>query len=856
MHRTLVGTGPSRLDSSSRRRRASVGTALSIAGLSSCLAVLALSACSSPQRVSQRTMPQPVAPSNPYASPPAPPEQASQVVPAPPTRGTVETAWTSAESFQTLQAIVRDVIGRTRAQLGSSRSRGILCGAATTTEALQTRAQAMQSLLLPVHPLLTRVLQNLIANDASVRALVGASESLLSRATPVVPNVNDGLMWVLAEIYARGVCAADADIPALAVAVLSMANEDAFVRDAIDTIFTTPIIPPATAGRYWTKRDDLIQLATATVTLLAAPAPSADEGAADLVDPFDAASETSTVAFAQASVQGAPFACDGGALRAFDRGGPGNDNRIHESGEVFGLVLRCRNTSGQRMMSQSIILGESIPQGFVVGREEVVVAEVAAGEEFDLPISPLYVATSAGARPDPLALRVVSSRASTSGTLELRFQPLTFALSEATFTSLDEDLSGASEPDDVPNFGPNDQFETQLRIRATDGFTPSITNIALAHEADEAIFTLGTLSSEEFVAELAADPGTFVSLDDLDGRVASRDACAALDTYSPIPITRVPGRRFVSLDLRVVPTSPLTLALIARQLAPISMFAAASTLGQRQEISTFAAWNALRSAGGRLQPAAGLLARWKSERDSNGGLAPASVDLGVVAQRVKEAVELLRDRRIIDTATRRALIAQFPAPCPESAETSTCGAPRSDVRIDPGTLSRFMLLCHALGERDANSECEGLLRAMATPTSSVPIDQLEARIPLARRIVRWAEIASAFGTDAGRMLVGVDVRTNDAENLFENETVLRNALVAALDTPLGADAAPAAAPVAESERQRRRRERREGATATTAAAVGAPTFLRAVAFAATKPVPPLPTWSASRYVSLILEGNN
>jgi len=721
------------------------------------------------------------------------------------------------EANPSLQAILRDVSARTKTQLATSADRGVLCGPATTPDSARARARAAQSLLVPIHPLLSRRTAEMNAAEPALRALVDASEALLDAANPSVSRVTDGLMWALAEAYARKVCESDADVPALATAAIAMANEDPFVRSQLSTLFTTPIVPAAVRGRYWTKRDDLVGSASGALTARAAAAPALRPGAPT---------------FGQAAVSGAPFSCESELLRTFDRSGPGDDNGVHEGGEVFGVTLRCTNTSGQRMLSQSLVLADPVTAHVVLGREEIVVPEAAPGETFEVPLGPLYVANSAGPRPDPLALRVLSSRGSSEGTMALRFQPLAVTVLEVGFSAPDEDLPGSSEQDDSPAFGPNDRFEVQVRTRVPLDFAPRVNGVSLAHEPDSAIFDLGSLAVPDVVADPNGESGTFFTVDDLDGRVGSREMCATLDVRSPLAIVRVPRRRFAKIDIGLSVSSPITQAQIASRLAPVSFFAASTTLGQQQRIPTRAAWDALRNAGSALEPAVALHNRWKEENERARNAPPPTPDPDVVSTRVAEAVRVLEQSRVIDAATRRALLALFPAPCPGSDATPSCGAPRANVRVDPGTLSRFMLLCHALGERDANSECENLLRAMATPAPEVSAEQIESRVPLARRLLKWSMLASAFGDDAWKILAGIDVRTSDPEAFLSNDRALRNALAASVDAPLS-EGTPTPA---------------GGSTAPTS-----PAFLRAVALAATTSIPSLPTWTLSRFVSLPLE---
>ncbi len=779
----------------------------------------------------------------------------------------VESLWPIAEANPSLQAVFREVTSRTLAQLGTSRDREVLCSSGTTVNAARARARAAQSLLLPLHPLLTRRAGEMTASEPTIRALFDASEALLAPANPSVPRVEDGLMWALAEAYAQKVCVTDADVPALVTAAITMVNEDPFLRSQFTTLFTAPIVPADVPGRYWTKRNDLVGAARGALTSRAARAPALRPGAP---------------VFGQASSSGAPFSCESNLLRTYDRSGPGADNGIHEAGEVFGLTLRCRNTSGQRLLSQSIVLADTTAPNIVFGREEVVVPEAAAGETFEVPLGPLYVASSAGPRPEPLALRVLSSRGRSEGTMELRFQPLAVGIVEVGFTAPDEDVAGASERDDSPALGPDDRFEMQVRIRVPVEYTPAITGVALAYAPDATIFDLGSLASPD----VATDPGSesgglvttastgapsgnpytvpgsvssvFVTIDDLDGRVGSREVCASLDTRSPLAIVRVPGRRFAKIDVGLSVSSPITLAQIASRIAPVSFFAAATALGQRQGMPTRAAWNAIRDAASALQPATALLARWEEERKLARSAWPPSPDPAAVVARVTEAVRVLEQSRVIDPATRRALLAQFPAPCPGSDDAPACGAPRTNVRVDPGTLSRFMLLCHALGERDANSECESLLRTMAMPTPEASVEQIETRVPLARRLLQWSMLASAFGDNAWKILAGIDVRTSDPEAFLENDTAVRNALAASLDAPLSDDAPTSAAPARSdadegSSSRRRRRDERAAEAAPAATPPASPAILRAVALAATTTIPELPSWSLSRFVSLPLE---
>ena len=721
--------------------------------------------------------------------------QGSRVVAAPPTGpGQIESDWPVGMASADLQGLARDLMARTRAQLATDRQRETLCGNPTDRALRGRRSQATQDLTAPLYPLLQRSLSDAATADPAVSVLLAATQRLVAGAHPVVNESAGGLMWVVADAYARMVCQPHPDLPAVATSAIAMVTERDYLLASLDVLFAHPVAETADPNRYWTARNDLTTFVGETFAKLSAGGADGDVAADAVV--------------AQVTVTGAPFTCDAGAAHTFDRGGSGDSNGVVESGEILGMTLHCRNTSGQRMISQSLLVGERVPAGIVVARDEVVIAEVDAGGDFDLELGPIFLAHSAGDRPSPLELRVQTSPSRDTGAIQLTFQPLQVDVGGVEFSAFDEDRAGSSEPDSSLAMGPDDHFETQVRVTVPVGFAPTVGAVSLAFPADASLFQWEPLASPVCVPDANPEPGHFITADDLDGHVATLEVCRTLDTTSPVALARVAGKRFANVDVAVTIDSPITLAQVGTGLASVGVFSAAMSLGQRQGIPTQRAWTALRVAADLLRPAAATVSAL--DTPSTAWPPPPPPPAAEVAERVTAALHVLVSARLMTAAEASSLR------CPFTALATAA------------VLNAQMETCVAFAQLNP--------------------EQAAVQESFVRHLVGWAQVVEALGDSARALLFGVDLRAAEPKDLFTNPTVLRNALIKALGAPLvGSAGGAATAPV---------RRWRRGAAQSAGSVGGASdsALFEVVTNGVKSPFADLPRWSFRRYAAIPLEG--
>ena len=241
----------------------------------------------------------------------------------------LESNWPDGEPSTDLQRTANDLILRTQGWLATPEGRRELCPPSATPDDMQRAQAATRDLTARFFPHLKRSLQDAEGADPVLHALLDASRSLMSVPTPAVDGVAQGLMWVEADSYRRMVCQPGAKIPQIAAAFFAMVNERTHLLGILEAWVSAPITAPPQPVGYWTQRSDLGQIADRTLTTLSATGPEVDDH--------------NTAVMAQATVTGAPFTCDAGAVHRFDLGNPGGGNHVLESGELLGLRLRCRN---------------------------------------------------------------------------------------------------------------------------------------------------------------------------------------------------------------------------------------------------------------------------------------------------------------------------------------------------------------------------------------------------------------------------------------------------------------------------------------------------------------------------------
>ena len=739
----------------------------------------------------------------------------------PATTGAVrlESNWPDGEPSTDLQRTAYELIQRTQGWLATADGRRELCPRSGAPDDMLTALAATKDLTARFFPHLKRSMQGAEGADPVLHALLDVSRGLLSIHPPVVDDVTHGLMWVEADAYRRMVCQPGAKVPLVVGAFVAMVNERAHLLGLLDAWVSAPITAPAQAGSYWTQRSDLGQIADRTLTALSATGPDVDDD--------------STAVMAQATVTGAPFTCEAGALHRFDLGSPGGSNHVLESGELLGLRLRCRNIRRTRMVSQSIvgmanqsILTTPATPGIVYLGGETVVPEVNAGMEFDLAVGPIYLSSDTDARAATLDLRVESSGAPEPGTLHLAFRPITVETTEISFaTPPDEDRPGSSESDsEGPGLaGPDDRLELLVRTGVTQGFAPTLGPVTFALPADGSVFSLDAMGNQDFAPDTAG-AGRFVSVDDLDIHVGPRTAFQTLDQRTPVALARLRGNRVARVQISVGIDSPTTLATVAQGLAPAAVLNATGLLAQRQGITAPAAFAALTRAGALLSTITSQLHSW-DERD---GATHDGPDDGVVSA----ALVVLRTAHLLSPESARSLHASL-------------------TPSDPRALWAVDVMEH-LGMVDASSAAA--LRANALGRGDGPMSDA-----VRKRLWRWSTLATIFnmeqsGANASLILSGVDLLTADPTAVLGNATVLRNVLAIALDAPVRGDAAPAAVTTGGGRHGRHaggHGENVEPAAPMRGGNMGS--ILEGVAAACSTSSTPLPTWSFQRYVLLPIE---
>ena len=372
-----------------------------------------------------------------------------------------------------------------------------------------------------------------------------------------------------------------------------------------------------------------------------------------------------------------------------------------------------------------------------------------------------------------------------------------------SFSTLDEDRAGSSEPDDNLSAGPDDHFEMQLRAAVTSGFVPSVDGVVLAIPADSAWLRWEQLQSHDFVPEVSAEPGHFISADDIDATVASLDVVRRLDTNSPVALVRVTGRRFARVALSVTVVNPIALAQVGGNLAPAGVYAAAVALGQRQGMPVQRAWAALRSASSLLRPAA----VWASTPGGSENVWPPP---RIAEEQLAAAMRGLVSKQVLTEAA----------------------------------ANNFLCAVHM----SASAETDDAASRECGPASTLTPAQSAAREEQARRWVGWAKVAEALGENARALLYGADLQAAEPTDVLTNATVLRNALIKALGAPLaGTVDGAAAVPV-------RRWRRGAAQSAGPAGSASDSAIFEAITTGANTPFADLPTWAYRRYAAIPLEG--
>jgi hypothetical protein len=725
--------------------------------------------------------------------------------------GLPESDWLDGEPSSNLQQVSDELAQRTLGWLATQAGRNELCALSRAPNATQAGANATKQLTQPLFPMTIRAMRSAELSDPVLHSLLDASRALLMAHPPAVTDVAHGLMWVEADAYRRAVCQPGANTPLIAGAFVAMVNERAHLLGLLDAWVSAPITAPAQPGSYWTQRSDLRQIADRTLTALSETGPAVDDH--------------STAVMAQATVSGAPFTCEPGALHRFDLGSSGGSNHVLESGELLGVRLRCRNVRRTRMVSQSLLFASGAP-GIVYVGGETVLPEVNAGEEFDLPVGPIYVSSVTDARAATLTLRVESSGAPEEGALRLSFRPITVETTGISFaTPPDEDRPGSSvsDPQGDGLAGPDDRLELLLRTSITPGFAPTLGPLTFALPADGSVFNLDAMDNLDFAPDRVG-AGQFVSVDDLDIRVGPREAFTGLDVSAPVALARLRGNRVARVAISVGIDSPTTLATVAQGLAPAAVLAATGLLAQRQGITAPAAFAALTRAGRLLSPVTAQLRAW--EASSHEAAEPPDDNA------VSGALAALRAAHLISPATVRSL------------QTSMSPS-------DPRALWAVDVMEH-LGMVDGSSAAA--LRANATGRSDGAMSEA-----LRIRLTRWTTLLTALNADSSgpspsAVLRDVDVLTAEPSETLRNATVLRNVLAIALEAPLRGDGAPAAVTADDGRHGRHRGshgDNAEAAAPTRGDNMGS--ILEGVAAACSTSSSPLPTWSFQRYVLLPIE---